>query len=228
MQGYDSVAIKADVEIGGTDQKFNLLMGRRVQRRYKTPEQNIMTLSLIEGTDGVRKMSKSYANDIAIADAPEQMYGKIMSIPDDLMFKYYKVFTKIPLAEIEEMVKNFQTDRMHFPSRDVKMRLARSVVSLCHGTSASLKAEGFFVKSIQKGEAPEDLEIKHLPAKNYYAVELLVETGLASSKSEARRKIEEGAVIIDGEKIADVKKMVNVSKKPMVIKLGRKFAKIAI
>ncbi len=222
MQGYDSVAIKADLEIGGTDQKFNLLMGRRIQRRYDQPEQDIMTLWLIEGTDGVRKMSKSYGNYIALDDVPAEMYGKVMSIPDTLIVKYLTTFSSRTMPEIDQLSELWKTDRINFPARDLKMALARDVVSLCHGKKEAMHAEAEFIRIFQKKDAPSEIKEKKLKKEEWQIFELLVECGLASSKSEARRLVEGGGVKVDDEKMLDPKKPLRVGKKPLLIQVGKR------
>ena len=142
LQGYDSVATKADLEIGGTDQKFNLLMGRKIQKRYNQKPQDIMTLTILEGTDGIRKMSKSLGNYIGITESPDQMYGKIMSIPDSLTIKYFSLLTDVPDKEIEKMKKDLKKSRVN--PRDLKARLAREIVTLYHTKKQALKAEKEF------------------------------------------------------------------------------------
>lgn len=222
LQGYDSVAIRADVEIGGTDQKFNLLMGRRVQRRYGLDEQNIVTLWLIEGTDGVRKMSKSYGNYISLRDTPNDIYGKIMSVPDDLLLKYFRALSSIPLQEVESFAEIWKLDRANFPARNLKMKLAKEMVALCHDDRKAQLAEEEFVMLFQKRAKPNYIKEKSLPKKSYGIFELLFETGLAKSKSDARRLVEGGGVKVDDKKIADPKTAINLGKKPLIIQVGKR------
>lgn len=222
LQGYDSVAIRADVEIGGTDQKFNLLMGRRVQRRYGLDEQNIITLWLIEGTDGVRKMSKSYGNYISLRDTPSDIYGKIMSVPDDLLLKYFRTLSNAPLQEVESWAEIWKHNRANFPARDLKMKLAKEMVALCHDDKKAQLAEEEFVTLFQKREKPKDIKEKTLQKKSYGICELLYEVGLAKSKSDARRLVEGGGVKVDDKKIADPKMIFEVGKKPLVIQVGKR------
>ena len=227
LQGYDSVAIRADVEIGGTDQKFNLLMGRRVQRRYNQDEQNVMTLWLIEGADGVRKMSKSYGNYISLRDTPEDIFGKIMSIPYDLIIKYLTTMSARPYAAVEELGVLWKNDRADFPARDVKGELAQEMVALCHSEREAKRAEEEFIKIFQKGEKPHDIEEKIVAKKNCYLFELLVEIGLAKSNSDGRRLIEGGGVSVDERRIEDPKEMISLTKKAVIIKVGKRhFMKI--
>lgn len=213
LQGYDSVAIRADIEIGGTDQKFNLLMGRRVQRRYDIPEQNVMTVQLIEGTDGIRKMSKSYGNYISLRDTPADIYGKAMSIPDGLMMKYFQALTDESMAEIE---------LANLPARDLKMKLAKCLVAQLHNTTEAEKAEQEFISLFQKHGTPTGIPEKILQEKNCYVFELLVEIGLAKSNSDGRRLIEGGGVSIDDAKITDPKAQITVGKKTLLVKVGKR------
>lgn len=199
FQGYDSVKVKADVEIGGKDQKFNLLMGRRVQRGYDMKEQDIMTVPLIEGTDGVRKMSKSFGNYIGLTEKPELMYGKIMSIQDNLIIKYFELLTAVSGDEIKKMEKDLKSGTN---PRDLKMRLAREIVKMYHSEKAAKKAEDNFVSTFSKGEMPE--EIKEVKVKSKNILDVLVETGLCSSKSDARRNVEQGGVSVDGNVVKDL------------------------
>ena len=222
LQGYDSVMVKADLEIGGTDQKFNLLMGRRVQRAYKMKEQNILTTRIIEGTDGVRKMSKSYDNYIALTEKPELMYGKIMSIPDDLIVKYFRALTDVPINEVEAMLKLSQTKSKKWDPRKAKGRLAYEIVKTYYNAKEALLAENKFIKIFAKGEVPDDILEYKLKNKETF-VDVLINSKLVTSKSEARRAIEQGGVSIDGEKITDI----NLVAKPGVLKKGKRhFIKI--
>lgn len=222
LQGYDSVAIKADVEIGGTDQKFNLLMGRRVQRRYELPEQNIITVPLIEGTDGVRKMSKSYGNYISLRDEPDEIYGKVMSIPDELILKYLRCLSSRPSDEVEKLATLWHKDRGAFPARDTKMELAKEMVILCYDKKRGEQAEQHFIELFQKKENPEEVPTKKMPKKSYQLVDLLVESGMAPSKSEARRLIGGGGVKLDGEKMDNPNQPILLSKKPVLLKVGKR------
>lgn len=227
LQGYDSVAVKADLEIGGTDQKFNLLMGRRVQRRYHQKEQDIMTLWLIEGTDGVRKMSKSFGNYISLRDIPQDIYGKVMSIPDALLIKYLMAVSSRDFAEVKMLQEFWQTQRTNFPARQTKMQLARELVMLCHGAKNAAKAEEEFISIFQKGKLPANILEKSLPKAKYEICELLTKVGLAKSHSDAQRLIEGGGVKIDGERVEDWKMHTRLGQKPILIKVGkRKFMKI--
>jgi len=221
FQGYDSVKVRADVEIGGKDQKFNLLMGRRVQRGYNIKEQDIMTVWLIEGTDGTRKMSKSFGNYIGLTEKPELMFGKVMSIPDSLIIKYFQALTDVSGDEIKKMEKDLN---IGVNPRDLKMRLAREIVTMYHSELVAKKAEENFIKTFSKGEVPED--IKEIKVKSKNIIDVLVESGLCSSKSDARRNLEQGGVSVDSEVIKDLNFEV---KSGAVIKKGKRhFVRVKI
>lgn len=220
MQGYDSVAVKADVEIGGTDQRFNLLAGRTIQPHYGQESQNILTMTLLEGTDG-RKMSSSWGNVINITDSPNDMFGKTMSINDSLIEKYFIMATRVPLEEIR------QTISQNPNPRDQKLILAESLTSLYHGSEAAQAARQAFVSQFSKGELPAEIpEIRVRPG-NYQLSELVALTGLAASKSEARRLIAQKGVKVNQEPaeegVVEVK-----PKNDMLLQVGkRKFIRIA-
>lgn len=227
LQGYDSVAIRADVEIGGTDQKFNLLMGRRVQRKYGLKEQDIMTLWLIEGTDGVRKMSKSYGNYISLRDHPLDLYGKVMSIPDGLIIKYLRTLSDMADGEVEHWKEILAKRKENFPARDLKMGLAQELVTLCHSQKIALQAEKEFLRIFQEKELPIDIPEKKMKEGQWKLLELIYGVGLAPSKSEARRLTKQGGVKLNGEKASDPEAKVVVSEKPILLQVGkRKFLKV--
>lgn len=221
LQGYDSVCINADIEIGGTDQKFNLLMGRKIQKSYNQPPQDIMTLWLLEGTDGIHKMSKSFGNFIGICEEPCQMYGKIMSISDDLIVKYFRLLTDIPTKEVDKMSKSFKGQISEpFNPRQEKARLAYEIVKMYHSTVAAKKASDEFDKIFSRKELPTD--IPKIKIKGNYTLPLfLIELGAANSNSEARRLIEQGALKIDGTKILDPKSDI-ATHSGMVVQVGKK------
>lgn len=230
MQGYDSVAVEADIELGGTDQRFNLLMGRTIQKDYGQESQVALLMPLLEGTDGVEKMSKSLGNYIGIYEEPDQMYGKVMSIPDELMIKYYELATDIHPDEIERIKTSLEDGSYH--PRDAKMRLAREITTLYHGEEAAIKAEEQFKAVFQKGGVPEDVPTFKVP-ENIISDEgidmarLIVEAGMAPSTSQARRLINQGAVKINGEKISDIK--ISSLKDGDIVQVGkRNFAKIQL
>lgn len=222
LQGYDSVVIRADLEIGGNDQKFNLLMGRRVQRRFDQLEQDIMMLPLVEGTDGVKKMSKSYGNYISLRDAPNDMYGKVMSIPDDLLIKYLRCLSKRDWNEVEGLAEKRKRDPSFFPAREVKMQLAKEMVTLCHTKNLAEKAEQNFISVFSKKEVPQNIPERALKKATYGICDLLLELELASSKSDARRLIQGRGVTVDEKRIEDPKMVITLTKKPILIKVGKR------
>lgn len=200
-QAYDSVALDADVELGGTDQKFNLLMGRNLQREYKQEAQVCVIMPLLEGTDGVQKMSKSLGNYIGINEAPEEIFGKVMSISDELMWRYYELLTDLTTEQIAAL-KNAATNGERNP-RDIKADLAKLIISDFHSNDEAQKAEAEFVRRFRNKETPEEVEERVLPSndpKGWDLAHLLVTVGLAESKAEARRLIQQGGVSVDGEK----------------------------
>ena len=231
MQGYDSVALQADIELGGTDQKFNLLVGRTIQREYGQEPQVIITMPLLEGTDGVEKMSKSLNNYIGINEPPQVMYGKVMSIPDNLMIRYFELVTDVPLNEIDKIKIDLENNNIH--PRDVKKRLAREIVQLYHGHSASLIAEEEFEKVFKKKLYPEEirelvLKKDNLKEGKIWITELIAMSNLVSSKSEARRLIKQGGVRINGEKVSDPNFDLTVEE-GMILKIGKlNFIKLVI
>ena len=222
VQGYDSVALKADVELGGTDQTFNLLMGRSLQKEYNQTPQVIITTPLLEGTDGIDKMSKSLGNYIGIDEAPNEMFGKIMSISDELMWKYYELLTDFPPNEIEAMRTSGGNPR------DFKIILAKQIIEDFHKKKEADAAEQNFINQFSKGNLPDEIEEISVEAKSWNLAELLVETKLASSKKDAKRLIEQGGVRLDEEKVTDINKEIEtVSEGGFLIQVGkRKFLKI--
>ena len=224
MQGYDSIALKADVEFGGTDQTFNLLMGRHLQGEEGMPEQTIITMPILEGLDGVQKMSKSLGNYIGISEAPAEMYGKAMSIPDELMMRYFMLVTDMSIEEQEQLAKDLESGTAH--PRDVKMKLAHTIVRLYHGEEAANFGQEEFVRVFQKHAMPTDIpEYKvAITEEPVFAPQLLSDAGLTASNGEARRSIKAGAFKIDGEKCSEEH---IVLKDGMVLQIGkRKFIKI--
>ena len=224
MQGYDSIALKADVEFGGTDQTFNLLMGRHLQGEEGMPEQTIITMPILEGLDGVQKMSKSLGNYIGISEAPSEMYGKAMSIPDELMMRYFMLVTDMSIEEQEQLAKDLESGAAH--PRDVKMKLAHTIVRLYHGVEAANFGQDEFVRVFQKHAMPTDiLEYKvAITEEPVFVPQLLSDAGLTASNGEARRSIKAGAFKIDGEKCNEEH---IVLKDGMVLQVGkRKFIKI--
>jgi tyrosyl-tRNA synthetase len=203
VQGYDSVALEADVELGGTDQKFNLLVGRNLQREYSQEPQIIITTPLLEGTDGVQKMSKSLGNYIGINEAPGEMFGKIMSISDELMWKYYELLTDVTVDEINAL--RFRCETGAENPRNIKVNLAKLVINDFHSPEAAFAAEDEFNRRFVKKEMPDEIEETSIAPGTYKLADLLVQTNLAASKGEAKRLIEQGGVKIGGEKVSDAK-----------------------
>lgn len=201
MQAYDSVVIKADVELGGTDQLFNLLAGRELMEKMGMEPQVCLTLPLLEGTDGVQKMSKSYGNYIGLTDPPEEIFGKVMSIPDELMVKYYRLASDVPVNEIDKIEAGLANDSLH-PNK-VKRTLARNITAIYHDEEAAVAAESHFDRLFKEHEAPEDIpvfegELKVNDEGKVYLAGFLSDAGLAQSTGEARRLIDGGGVKVNG------------------------------
>ena len=225
VQGYDSVAMQADVELGGTDQKFNLLMGRELQKHYGQKPQVIMTMPILEGLDGVKKMSKSLDNYIGINEAPNEMFGKIMSISDDLMWRYFELLSFEPIEKIESYKERIAEG---LNPRDVKFRLGKEIVERFHSPMDAIKAEQDFIQRFQKNQTPENIPEVNLSSSDqpWLIGTVLKQAGLVSSTSDALRMIKQGAVKIDGERIEDGKLEIDVTK-PAIYQVGkRKFARI--
>jgi len=201
-QGYDSVAMRADVELGGTDQKFNLLVGRTLQEAYGQEPQVVMTVPLLEGTDGVNKMSKSLGNYIGITEDPDSMFGKLMSISDELMWRYFELLSFRPLGELATLKRQAAEGRN---PRDIKFELAHEIVARFHDAAAAERAQRNFTARVSEKAVPEDLPLRTVPveAAGLRIANLLKQAGLAGSTSEANRKIEEGAVRVDGTRVTD-------------------------
>lgn len=223
MQGEDSVAIHADIEFGGTDQKFNLIVGRHLQEEAGQEPQCVIMMPLLEGLDGVQKMSKSLGNYIGIDEAPEDMYGKAMSVPDELMMRYFMLATNVPMEEQEKMKADLESGKLH--PRDAKMKLAWTIVDMYHGKEAADKAQDHFIQVFQKKDIPDEMETFEA-APDMALPELLKESGMAASTSEARRAIKQGSVKADGEKVTD---LAIELKDGMVIQMGkRKFRRLSL
>ncbi len=205
VQGYDSVALEADVELGGTDQKFNLLVGRHMQREYGQEPQCILTLPLLVGTDGVQKMSKSYDNAIGIQEPAQDIYGKVMSISDDLMWEYYTLLTDRSTDEILEMKKDVSTDKLH--PKEAKARLAAELTTRFHSESAAKEAANEFERVFASKQLPSEIEEFQIKTQNseYPLIQAITESGMTPSKSEARRMIEQVGVRVNEEKVSDIK-----------------------
>jgi tyrosyl-tRNA synthetase len=202
MQGYDSVVLKSDVEIGGTDQRFNLLVGRDLQREYGQEPQVVLTMPLLEGTDGVNKMSKSLGNYIGINESPEQIFGKIMSISDDLMWRYFELLSDIDAKHIEALKADAANGRVH--PMDQKKALAEELVRRFHGANAAIDARTYFEMRYQKRAVPDSIRKRFSAPESVWICRLLVDLEFAKSASEARRLIAQGAVKVDGQAISDV------------------------
>ena len=224
MQGHDSVEIRSDIEIGGTDQKFNLLVGRELQKTDGQTPQVVMTLPLIEGLDGVQKMSKSLGNHIALEDAPREMFGKVMSIPDTMMERYYRYVAALSKEKAEKILAEIKSGALH--PREAKSRLAERIVSLFHPEKDAIKAREEFDEIFKNKGLPAEIPTIKITQKTIDIVSLLMEAKLVASKNEARRLMEQGGVKIGHEKVTDPKAVITVGD-PIVLQCGkRKFAKI--
>ncbi len=224
FQAYDSVATKADVELGGTDQKFNLLVGRELMQEFKMEPQVVMTMPILEGTDGIRKMSKSFGNYIGITEPPKEIFGKTMSIPDDLIIKYFELVTDAFPHKIEEYRRGLKDGSIN--PRDAKFNLAKTLVRMYYSAEQAEKAAQEFEKIFTKKELPTELKEFHISDRKINIVDLLVKTELMPSRAEAKRKIKEGAIDIDNETINGIDYTVKLTK-PIIIKAGKhKFLKV--
>jgi tyrosyl-tRNA synthetase len=225
-QGYDSVAMKTDVELGGTDQKFNLLVGRELQKHYGQPPQCILTMPLLEGLDGVNKMSKSLGNYVAIDEAPQEMFGKLMSISDDLMWRYLELLSFETMATISGWRSETKTGRN---PRDIKVLLAQEIVTRFHGPAAAEKALAEFNARFREGAVPDDMPEVEITAGDGIAIPaLLKQSGLTPSTAEALRMIEQGGVKIDGEKVSN-KALKFPAGVTLIVQVGkRKFARVTL
>jgi tyrosyl-tRNA synthetase len=219
MQAYDAVALKTDVQLGGTDQIFNILAGRQLQVALGQIPQVMVTNQLLPGTDGQQKMSKSLGNAIPIAAPPEEMYGQLMSLPDEAMPVYFELLTDLGQAEIDQLFVELEAGRQH--PRDVKMRLASTITATMHGAAAAVQAEAHFVAVFQQRELPSELP-SHRMAGPVKVADLMTELGLVRSKSEARRLIQQGGVRLDEERIRDVEQMVQPKGRPQILRVGKR------
>jgi tyrosyl-tRNA synthetase len=226
MQGYDSVMLESDVELGGTDQHFNVLMGRHLQEHYGKEKQIVVLLPLLEGLDGVDKMSKSKNNYIGVDEEPNQMYGKTMSIPDELITKYFNLITDLPVEQKNKISEELSAGKLH--PRDAKMLLGKTIVKMYHNEEAAQKAEEHFKTVFQKGSLPEDIPVVEWKGDTEIGIlDLLVELKLQSSKSEARRMIQNGGVRLNEEKVSDVNLQVTITE-GLILQVGkRKFVKLS-
>ncbi len=222
-QAMDSVELVADVELGGTDQKFNLLVGRDLQRDYDQDPQVVITTPLMEGTDGVKKMSKSYDNAIGLTDEPEEMYGKTLSIPDELIVPYFELSTDVSAEELQNINSRLKDGEN---PRDMKRQLAREIVTIYHSPEAAKAAESNFDRIFVEGDEPEEMDEYIVEKSPVVVLNVIHDAGLVSSKREGRRLIEQGGVKIDGEKISDINSEIVVDK-PRILRVGkRKFLKL--
>lgn len=219
FQGYDSVMVRADVEIGGADQYWNLLVGREIQREFGQQPQVVITMPLLLGIDGTRKMSKSYGNYIGITDPPDEMFGKLMSITDDMILDYFRLCTDRDETELQRIAA-----RLHAGEnpRDIKAELAQEIVAEYHSVDAARLAAAEFSRVFRDREPPERVPEFRIPATGIAIVDLLTSSGLLPSKSEARRKLQEGAVYLDGQRVEDVTLVVKVEDMPQVIRVGKR------
>lgn len=227
IQGYDSVELRADVELGGTDQKFNLLMGRQLQEQHGQKPQVVLTMPILEGLDGVQKMSKSLNNYIGVDDAPKEMFGKIMSISDDLMWRYFELLSFRPIAEIEGFKKDMADGKN---PRDIKFLLAEEIIARFHSEEEAALAREGFIAQFAKNRIPDDIpEFSFDAGEEGYAIaNLLKDAGLTGSTSDALRMIQQGAVKLDGEKIEDKNLKVQAGTEGVYQVGKRKFAKITL
>src|SRR6476646_7808673 len=235
-QGYDSVALEADVELGGTDQKFNLHMGRTLQKDYGQPSQIILTMPILEGTDGVQKMSKSYGNYIGVSEPPQEIYGKVMSISDELMWRYYELLTDVKVAEIDQMKADAAAGRQH--PMQLKKALARRIVQDFHGEQAAAGTEANWAKQFQKDEVPENIESQDIAIKEVAAEsdghanptvridKLILLAGMADSSTDAQRKRKQKAVKINDRVIEE--HAFTPDTREFILKVGRKIKRISL
>jgi tyrosyl-tRNA synthetase len=225
-QAMDSVAIKSDIELGGTDQKFNLIVGREIQKAYGVVPQGIIIMPILEGTDGVEKMSKSLGNYIAITDTPREMFGKVMSIPDTMITRYLQYAANASEAEVKAMSEGLANDTIH--PRTAKVETAMRTVALYHGEEAGKAAFEEFERIFVKKDVPDEIEERIITGlgTNPLVVDILAHTGMVASKGEARRLIQGGGASIDGEKVQDINDTIDLSS-PRILKAGkRKFLKV--
>lgn len=225
MQGFDSVEIKADIEMGGTDQRFNVLMGRMLQKEFGQEPQSIIIMPLLEGLDGENKMSKSLGNYIGIDEDAAIMFEKAMTIPDNLIIKYFELVTDIHPDKVEKIKKDLEGDKVN--PRDVKISLAKDIVELYHGKEEAKLAEERFRKVFQKGEIPEDIKTVEVNSDEFNLADIVLENKLVPSKKEFRRLVEQGGVKVNGERISSIDEIPLASE--LIIQIGKKkFIKIII
>ncbi len=227
IQGYDSVALQSDVELGGTDQKFNLLMGRELQKQAGQEQQVVLMMPILEGLDGVQKMSKSLGNYIGVDDKPDDMFGKIMSISDELMWRYFELLSFRPMSDIEQFKKDVEQGAN---PRDIKFKLADEIIERFHSKEAADKARESFIARFQKGAMPDDMPELSLKTENgeIPIANLLKDAGLTGGTSEAMRMIKQGAVKIDGEKVLDKSLKIQAGTQSVYQVGKRKFARVVV
>lgn len=216
-QAQDSVELGADVELGGTDQLFNLLLGRSLQEHIGQEPQIALCMPILEGTDGVEKMSKSLDNYIGVMEAPQEMYGKTLSIPDNLIFRYLELATDVPLEELPAREEEIKQD-----PRNAKHRLAWDIVRLYHGEAAANAARDHFERTVVRGEAPDDIPELNVGESTISVIDAIRQAGFAASNGEARRFIQQGAVTVDGEKVDDPLASIDLSGEPVVLRVGKR------
>ena len=230
MQGYDSIAIEADIELGATEQKFNILMGRHLQKEYGQEPQVALTMPILTGTDGVQKMSKSLGNYIGITEPPEDIYGKIMSIPDEIMPEYYHLASGLPTTEIENVKSELESGNLH--PRDAKMKLARQIVTIYYGNNEATEAEKHFQRVVQQKELPEEIPQVKLKQNEWGSsaniIKVLKVTELASSNSEARRLVKQGGIKVNGKKINSIEEEIELNNDTLIQAGKRRFAQLVV
>jgi len=218
FQGYDSVAVRADIELGGADQYWNLLVGRELQREFGQEPQIVLTMPLLVGLDGVQKMSKSYGNYVGITDSPREMFGKLMSIPDALILNYLELCTDRPEPELVAFKQRLSAGEN---PRNIKVELAKDVITLYHSRAAADEAAAEFDRIFRDKQVPDDMPEFQVPAAGINIIDLVVTAGLLPSKTEARRKLIEGAFHLDNERLTDAGLLVRVTS-PTVLKVGKR------
>jgi len=226
LQGYDSLVLKSDLEIGGSDQEFNLFFGRKVQKKYGQIEQDIMTISLLEGTDGIHKMSKSYGNAINLTDEPNDMYGKIMSIPDKILWRYFTLLTDVPLSEIDDLKQQVQENDLN--PRDIKIRLAKEIITGLYNQQEAKKSGEEFNRVFSQKEKPTDMPEVKIKDKKLPVLDLLMQVKIVSSKSEAQRLIEQKGIKVNDKIIEDWREIIEIENN-MIIQAGkRRFVRVIV
>ena len=226
MQAYDSVALDGDVELGGTDQKFNLLVGRDIQREYNQKPQIVMTMPLLEGLDGVEKMSKSLNNYIGITEPPNEIFGKVMSISDSLMFRYYELLTDVSVSQVSQWQQDIKDNTIN--PRDLKAQLAEKIVRDFWSEDEAKKAAQEFDRIFKQKKQPENMQEIELKTSAVPLIDLLIEQNILPSRGEAKRLIRQGGIYLDGQRVEDIGQILDIdSKNQIILKIGkRKFLKL--